>query len=136
EPVDPEPSKGIDHIKLPLYAVLIGSFLGLVGAGGGFLMIPALVYFAHLPMRKAIGTSLVLVAANSFVGFLGDVSSNPNMDWQFLFIFSGFSISGVVLGTYLHKHVQGNQMKRYFGWFVVLVAVFMLVKEVTRGWFI
>jgi uncharacterized membrane protein YfcA len=123
---------GMDHIKLPLYAILIGSFLGLVGAGGGFLMVPALVYFANLPMRKALGTSLVLVAANSFIGFWGDVHSNPNMDWKFLLIFSAFSITGVFAGTYMQRHIKAAQLKKYFGWFVISVAVFILIKELSR----
>ncbi len=126
------PAGSIDRIQLALYAVLIGGFLGLVGAGGGFLMVPALIYFAHLPMRKALGTSLVLVAANSFIGFLGDVHSNANMDWKFLFLFSAFSIAGVFTGTYLQRHIRAEQLKKYFGWFILLVAVFMVVKELSR----
>ena len=122
----------IDYLKLILFAILIGAFLGLVGAGGGFLMVPALVYFAHLPMRKALGTSLVLVAANSFIGFLGDVHSNPNMDWKFLFQFSLFSIAGVFVGSYLQRHIHSAQLKKYFGWFVLLVAVLIVVKELSR----
>ena len=123
---------GIDHIKLPLYAILIGSFLGLVGAGGGFLMVPALIYFANLPMRKALGTSLVLVAANSFIGFLGDVHSNPHMDWKFLLLFSACSITGVFTGTYLQRHIQPGKLKKYFGWFILVVAVLMVAKELSR----
>lgn len=126
------PAGGINRVQLALYAVLIGSFLGLVGAGGGFLMVPALIYFAHLPMRRALGTSLVLVAANSFIGFLGDVHSNANMDWKFLLLFSAFSIAGVFTGTYLQRHIHAGQLKKYFGWFILLVAVLMVVKELTR----
>jgi len=124
---------GIESLKLSLYAIVVGSFLGIVGAGGGFLMIPALVLFAHIPMRKAIGTSLVLVAANSFIGFLGDIHSNAHqMNVVFLLLFSGFSIAGVIAGNYMHRFVKSNQMKKYFGWFIVLVAVLMLVKELSR----
>lgn len=126
------PAKTMDHIKLPLYAIAVGAFLGLVGAGGGFLMIPALVYFAHLPMRKAVGTSLVLVAANSFIGFIGDIHSNPHTDWKFLFTFSAFSITGVLAGSYLERHISAKSLKSYFGWFVISVAVFMIIKEMMR----
>jgi len=135
KPVEQEDATGvgIDRIKLPLLAILIGSFLGLVGAGGGFLMIPALIYLANLSMRKAVGTSLLLVAVNSFVGFLGDVHSNPLMDWKFLFIFSAFSIAGLITGNYLHNFIKGDTMKKYFGWFILLVAILMVVKELSRG---
>lgn len=126
------PQHKTNYAELIVYAVLIGSFLGTVGAGGGILMIPALIHFANLTMRKAVGTSLVLVAANSFIGFLGDVHSNPHMDWQFLFIFSAFSIAGMFAGTYLHNFVQGNKLKKYFGWFILLVALLMVVKELSR----
>lgn len=123
---------GIDRLKLSMLSVLIGSFLGLVGAGGGFLMIPALIYLANLTMRKAVGTSLLLVAVNSFIGFLGDVHSNPHMDWKFLFTFSAFSIAGVITGNYLHNFVKGDTMKKYFGWFILLVAILMVAKELSR----
>ena len=125
-------SGSINYIKLPLYAVLVGGFLGLVGAGGGFLMIPALVLFANLPMRKAVGTSLVLVAANSFIGFVGDIHGNVAMDWKFLFLFSAFSIIGVLAGNYLQHFVKGNELKKYFGWFILLVALLMVVKEISQ----
>ena len=119
----------VNHIKLMMYAVLIGAFLGLVGAGGGFLMIPALVYFANLPMKKAVGTSLLLVAVNSFVGFLGDVHSNHQLDWEFLALFSVFSITGVFTGIYLQHYLNGAKLKRSFGWFVLAVAIYMVVRE-------
>lgn len=131
---DEHAGEAIDVTKLATYAILIGAFLGLVGAGGGFLMIPALVLFAHLSMRKAVGTSLLLVALNSFIGFLGDVHSNPAMDWTFLFAFSSCSIAGVLIGTYLHRFIHGDAMKKYFGWFIVSLAVLMIIKEISRGY--
>lgn len=123
---------GIDRIKLPLYAILVGAFIGLVGAGGGFLMIPALVYFGNLPMKKAVGTSILLVAINSFVGFLGDVHSSEQMAWSFLFIFSAFSIVGFFIGFYLHRKIPVNVFKKYFGIFLILMAVFIVLKEAIK----
>lgn len=131
---DEHAGEAIDIPRLATYAILIGAFLGLVGAGGGFLMIPALVLFAHLPMRKAVGTSLLLVSLNSFIGFLGDVHSNSAMDWTFLFAFSSCSIAGVLTGTYLHRFIHGDVMKKYFGWFIVILAMLMIVKEISRGY--
>ncbi len=127
--VDEPSNKGTEIIKLVAYAVVIGSFLGLVGAGGGFLMIPALVLFAHLPMRKAVATSLLIVAANSFIGFIGDLQSSMVMDWTFLLVFAGFSLLGIFTGTYLHHYINGDKMKKPFGWFILAVAIMMIVRE-------
>ena len=115
--------------KLIMYSVLIGLFIGVVGAGGGFLMTPALIYIAHLSIKKAIGTSLLLVAGNSLIGFMGDIHSNQTMDWKFLFIFSSFSIVGVFVGIYLQQFIQAKKLKKMFGWFVLFIAVLMVLKE-------
>jgi uncharacterized membrane protein YfcA len=117
------------RIFLMLYAIVIGAFLGLVGAGGGFLMVPALIYFANVPTKHAISTSLLLVALNSWIGFLGDVSSSSNMNWKFLFTFSAFSIVGLFTGTYLSRFVDARHMKKYFGWFILLVGIYIVIKE-------
>lgn len=114
---------------LVFYASVTGAFVGMVGAGGGFLIIPVLVYFANLPMKKAVGTSLLLVAINSFVGFAGDLGGNPHMDWPFLLTFSGFSVAGVLAGIYVSHFVDGHRLKKWFGWFVLAVAVYILIKE-------
>lgn len=119
----------IDIPKLIISAVLIGFFIGVVGAGGGFLMTPVLIYFAGLPIRKAIGTSLVLVALNYVIGFMGDIHGNDNLDWKFLIGFSAFSITGVVLGIYYSEKIDSIRLKKYFGWFILLVAVVIVVKE-------
>lgn len=119
----------IYYFNLGLYAIVIGGFLGLVGAGGGFLIIPALVYFAKLPMKKAVGTSLVLVAVNSFIGFMGDLAGSHQIDWIFLLTFAGFSISGILAGGYFSRFIRGNQLKKSFGWFILLIGIYMLVKE-------
>lgn len=120
---------GVNRVLLVAYALAIGLFLGLVGAGGGFLMVPALVYFANLSMKKAVGTSLVLVSVNSFIGFMGDVHSNQLPDWFFLLTFSAFSIAGMLMGQSVAHRVNNEQLKRYFGWFMLLVALFIVVKE-------
>ncbi len=121
--------RSVNHVMLMVYAVIIGCFLGLVGAGGGFLMTPALIYFANLNMKKAIGTSLLLVAINSFIGFLGDLHSDMQMDWKFLLFFSVFSISGVAAGNYLAHFANNQKLKKGFGWFVLFTGVLILVKE-------
>ncbi len=128
-PSTEETEHQIDHVRLAFFAVLIGAFLGLVGAGGGFLMVPALMYFANVQTKKAIGTSLVLVAINSFIGFLGDMRSHVQIDWTFFFTFAFFSVAGVFIGHYLATYIDNSKLKKYFGWFILITAVFIVVKE-------
>ncbi|MAN58917.1 MAG: hypothetical protein CMC08_03680 [Flavobacteriaceae bacterium] len=102
-----------------------------MGAGGGFLIIPALVLFAKLPMKKAVATSLLIIAIKSLIGFIGDVET-MDIEWRFLAVFSALSIAGIFLGVWLNKFVHGDRLKKSFGWFVLLMAVYILVKEFTK----
>ncbi len=108
--------------------IIVGILVGLVGAGGGFLIIPALVMLAKLPMKKAIGTSLAIITINSFVGFVSDFG-NHQFDWKFLAVFSSFAILGIIIGTYLSKFISGEKLKPFFGWFVLVMGVFIVLKE-------
>jgi uncharacterized membrane protein YfcA len=128
---DDETEHKVDHWRLAFFAVLIGAFLGLVGAGGGFLMVPALMYFANVHTKKAIGTSLLLVSINSFIGFAGDLRSHVQIEWPFFFTFLFFSIAGVLIGHYLATYIHNNRLRRYFGWFILITAVFIIAKEVS-----
>lgn len=107
---------------------VIGILTGIVGAGGGFLIIPALVLLAKLPMKKAVATSLMIIAAKSLIGFIGDVE-NFDIDWLFLLMFSSLSILGINIGTYLNRFIEGRKLKKSFGWFVMLMAIYILMKE-------
>ncbi|PZR11805.1 MAG: permease [Flavobacterium psychrophilum] len=118
-------------ILLPIVAI-IGLIMGLVGAGGGFLIIPMLVFFGGLPMKKAVGTSLFIIAINSLIGFLGDLQT-IEIDWQFLLSFTIVSVFGIFAGTYLQKFVKEKQLRHAFGWFVLVMAAFILSKEII-GW--
>ena len=115
-------------IMLIVQTFFIGIVIGLVGAGGGFLIIPSLVLFAKLPMKKAVGTSLFIIAMNSLIGFIGDVQ-NISIDWQFLLLFTSISIIGIFLGIFLNKFVNETQLKKGFAYFVLIMAVFILFKE-------
>ena len=107
----------------------VGLLTGIVGAGGGFLIIPALVLLAGLPMKKAVATSLLIIAVKSLIGFIGDVE-NLQIDWMFLLKFSAFSIIGIFLGIYLNKWIEGKKLKKAFGYFVLVMAVFIMYKEI------
>lgn len=108
---------------------VVGVLTGIVGAGGGFLIIPALVLLAKLPMKKAVATSLLIIAAKSLIGFLGDVQ-NTVIEWKFLLPFTGFSVIGIFVGLYLNKFVDGNKLKKAFGWFVLLMGIYIILSEI------
>lgn len=115
-------------ILIGIQTFTIGIIIGLVGAGGGFLIIPSLILFAKLPIRKAVGTSLFIIAMNSLVGFIGDVQ-NLEIDWLFLLTFSAISVVGIFIGMYLTKYTNESQLKKIFAYFVLLMAAIILLKE-------
>ncbi len=119
------------HFNYPLIVLegsIVGVLTGLFGAGGGFLIIPALVIFAKLPMKKAVGTSLMIIAMKSLFGFIGDVQ-NLEINWTFLLSFTSISIVGILIGIYFSKNVSNTILKKIFGWFVLLMSLFILIKE-------
>jgi uncharacterized protein len=108
---------------------IVGVVTGLVGAGGGFLIIPALVLLAKLPMKQAVGTSLMIIAAKSLIGFVGDMRGNEVIDWSFLGVFSGIAVVGILLGSWLSKRIPGEKLKPAFGWFVLVMGTYIIIKE-------
>jgi len=114
---------------LIVYGVVIGLVTGLLGAGGGFLLIPALVLLAGLPIKEAIGTSLLIIALNSLIGFAGDFGHFP-VDWRFLLSITVIAITGIIAGGLLNKKIAGEKLKTGFGWFVLVIGACVLVKEI------
>jgi uncharacterized protein len=112
-----------------LYGIGIGLITGFLGAGGGFLLIPALVLVLRLPMKKAIGTSLFIIALNSLIGFIGD-TGHYTINWALLLGVSGAAIAGVFIGGRLSMKIHGARLKTGFGWFVLLMGIYILVKEI------
>jgi len=108
---------------------IVGVVTGLVGAGGGFLIIPALVLLAKLPMKQAVGTSLMIIAAKSLIGFVGDMRGDEVIDWLFLATFSSIAVVGILLGSWLSKRIPGEKLKPAFGWFVLVMGTYIIVKE-------
>lgn len=108
--------------------LVVGGITGIVGAGGGFLIIPALVLLAKLPMKKAVATSLFIIAIKSLIGFLGDVQ-NLDIDWKFLLSFTALSIVGIFIGIWLNKFIDGKKLKKAFGWFVLVMGIYIIYKE-------
>lgn len=110
---------------------VVGVITGIVGAGGGFLIIPALVLLAGLPMKKAVATSLLIIAIKSLIGFLGDIQ-NLSIDWTFLSIFTGISVLGIFVGIWLNNFIEGRKLKKSFGWFVFIMGIYIIYKEFNR----
>ena len=108
--------------------ILIGFLTGLVGAGGGFLIIPALVVLTGLPFKTAVGTSLFVIAINALTGFLGDVI-NYDMNWPFLLLLTSLATAGIFIGNLLTHKISGVKLRRSFGWFVLAVGVWIFFRE-------
>ncbi len=106
----------------------VGILTGFVGVGGGFLIIPALVLLANIPMKEAIGTSLLIISFNCVSGFLGYVT-HVNLNWYLMFSLTFAASLGTILGAYLTKFVNGKQLQKVFGYFVLAVAVFVLINR-------
>jgi uncharacterized membrane protein YfcA len=122
------------HRSLPIHWValeglLVGGVTGLVGAGGGFLIIPALVLLVGLPMKKAVGTSLLIIAVKSLFGFLGDVQQQASIDWNFLLTLASIAVAGIYAGTYLSRFISETKLKKAFGWFVAIMGTTILFEQ-------
>ncbi len=122
---------GVDNAYILLFieGILVGMVTGLVGAGGGFLIVPALILFAGLDMKLAVGTSLVIIAAKSLIGFTGDLSTDIHPDWTFLLIFSSFAILGIWIGVFASRFVSAEKLKPAFGWFILIMGFYMIIDE-------
>ncbi|MBX3256311.1 MAG: sulfite exporter TauE/SafE family protein [Chitinophagaceae bacterium] len=118
-------------VKLLLYGAGIGIVTGLLGAGGGFLLIPVLVVLLQLPMKEAIGTSLLIISINSLIGFAGDLG-HYHMDWKKLLLITSIAVAGIFAGVALSQKIPAQKLKKAFGWFVLLMGIIILAKEIVN----
>ncbi|WP_418263227.1 sulfite exporter TauE/SafE family protein [Flavobacterium faecale] len=116
--------------QLGFIGFLVGIVTGFLGAGGGFLIIPALLFFANLPMKQAVGTSLLIIFINSTIGFAGDIYIGTPVDYKFLFLISSIAFAGMLLGIQLSKKIDGHKLKPVFGWFVLIMGIYIIAKEI------
>ena len=119
--------------SLPVVALeglVVGTVTGLVGAGGGFLIIPALVLIGGLGMKEAVGTSLVIITVKSLIGFLGDVGAATSIDWAFLLPFTAMTALGIIVGMIATRHVESARLRPVFGWFVLGMGALITIQEV------
>ena len=108
--------------------IAVGMITGMIGAGGGFLIVPALVMLLNLEMKKAIGTSMMIISMNSLLGFLS--SQKTGINWQFLLIFTSIAVIGMLIGIQLAKKIDGKKLKPIFGWFVLMMGIYIIIKEI------
>ncbi|MHA7633949.1 sulfite exporter TauE/SafE family protein [Corallococcus sp. M7] len=123
----PEPHKASFPV-MALAALGVGGLTGLVGVGGGFLIVPALVLLVGLPMKQAVGTSLLVIALNSFVGFAGYLG-HVEVPWLYLGIFTAIAVAGILIGTWATHYVSQAALKRAFSIFLVVMGAFILFKN-------
>ncbi len=114
--------------KTFIQGLIIGTITGIIGAGGGFLYVPALVLWANIPMKKAVGTSLIIVTINSLIGFTGDIQT-LDIEWSFLLIFTLISVVGILIGVFLSKFISSKKLKKSFGVFTFIMAIYIIYKE-------
>lgn len=124
--------ESIRYARLAMQGAVVGIITGLVGIGGGFLIVPALIIFARLPMRMAVGTSLLLIAVNSAFGFAGQVMSASPIEWPLLLRVTAATMLGVFTGIFISKFIPGEKLKPVFGWFILLVGAYILTMEVWK----
>ena len=123
------PKQHFSFMSVVTKGVLVGSVTGIVGAGGGFLIIPALTNFFHLSMKKAVSTSLVLIAINSMLGLLGDWRRINLFDWNLLLMYTGLTVVGIFIGFYFSNKIDGPSLKKLFSYGILIVAALVLMEE-------
>ena len=119
----------LNYYKIAVLGIFIGLLSGFVGAGGGFLIGPTLLFFAKIPMKIAVGTSLFIVSLQSLIGFTGDIMGDQIIDWQLLVLFTSASIVGIFIGNFISKKVEDEKLKTSFGWFVLAMGIYIIFRE-------
>ncbi|KFF00559.1 hypothetical protein IX39_07935 [Chryseobacterium formosense] len=107
---------------------VVGILTSLVGAGGGFMIIPALVNLLKTPMKVAIGTSLVIISLNSLIGFFSSMN-HVKIEWNLLSTITAIAIVGIIIGSQLSKKIDGKKLKPAFGWFILVMGIYIIIKE-------
>ncbi len=125
---DEQGNKQFNYPMVFAQGLFVGAITGLIGAGGGFLIIPVLVNFLKLPMKTAVGTSLFIISINSLLGFLFSLS-HSHLHWPLLLSVTAIAITGILIGSYLSTKIDGKKLKPAFGWFVLIMGIYILAKE-------
>lgn len=120
--------KNFNYLLIITEGLLVGILTGIVGVGGGFMIVPALVLLAHIPMKEAIGTSLLIITLKSFAGFMGYIGT-VEIDWFFLLKFSSLAAIGIIIGSFCVRYISQEKLKKSFAIFLVIMGVFILYKN-------
>lgn len=121
-------NRPLPRSRLALYGVGIGLVTGFLGAGGGFLIIPTLVLLCGLSMKEAVATSLLIIACNSLTGFAGDIG-HFETNWKLLGIVTTLAAIGILIGSQIAKKINNENLKKGFGWFVLVMGLYIIIKE-------
>ena len=124
-------SSSVDKLsfrRLVIQGGVTGAITGFIGIGGGFIIVPSLVLFAGLPMKKAIGTSLVIITVNCLVGILGNLAATESLNYIFLLTFASFGALGILAGSWIIRFIPDKKLKPVFGWIILTLSIVMLVR--------
>lgn len=124
-------SSKTNYLQLAIIGAIVGLVTGFLGAGGGFLIIPALLFFANLPMKQAVGTSLLIIFINSSIGFAGDLYIGTPINYTFLLSITAIAFIGMLIGSFLSKKIDGNKLKPIFGWFILVMGIYIVIREIS-----
>ncbi len=119
-------------LLISVEGLIVGGVTGFVGAGGGFLIIPALVILVGMPMKRAVGTSLFIIAAKSLIGFIGDLQHQASINWIFLLSISAIATAGLFVGMSMSKKVSEKDLKMGFGYFVLIMGTLILFDQIQK----
>lgn len=117
-----------NYLMIGVDGAIVGVITGFVGAGGGFLIVPALLLLTTIDIKRAVGTSLLIIALKSFIGFSAEISNI--LDWSLLLTFTFFCVVGILIGIYVSKYIKASSLKKSFGIFVMIMALFIIFKEI------
>lgn len=124
------PTKEHSIFNIMLSGAFVGFLTGIIGVGGAFVIVPALIFFFSMETKEAIKNSLAIVIANSIVGFYGFSRASYHIDWMLLVNISAVSLVGVVIGSRLNKRMSGNNLKNIFGWMNLILSLILILKEI------
>lgn len=122
-----------DYGRLIVRGLLVGLITGFVGGGGGFLIVSALVLMLGMTVKSAVGTSMLIISINSAIGFIGQLTLAEPIDWKFLCVFTALAIGGIVMGNVLSGKISETKLRTVFGWFLIVMATYILGMEIYRG---
>jgi hypothetical protein len=126
----PKEVKKFNFLILSIIGLFVGFIIGFLGAGGGFLIIPTLLFFGNLAMKQAVGTSIFIIFINSLIGFGGDLLGGVALNYHLLLLISAMAIIGLFIGMQLSKKITSAKLKPIFGWFVLIMGLIIIIKEI------